>query len=231
MSDVRDLTGKRYGRLTVIGVKPDTPRGGRSRWLCRCECGREVIYSAYALESGKVASCGCLRRERDALAAEGYSTALIGKAFGRLTVVDNVAPGRWLCRCACGRETISTTKSLNAGKATSCGCYRAEVSKASIGQTKDALGQVDGTTVSYLISIMKKNRAAAEKGDRVIGISRLAEKAGYVYQVAIAFQDKDYYLGRYRSYDAAVQVRLEAEEKLWLPMIRKWESEQEGTQT
>jgi hypothetical protein len=35
-----DLTGHRYGRLTVLRAAPR--RGGRTAWWCRCACDREV---------------------------------------------------------------------------------------------------------------------------------------------------------------------------------------------
>lgn len=55
---IKDLSGKRFGKLKVIkclGVK-----NHRSQWLCKCDCGREIIVSSSSLTSGKVKSCGCL---------------------------------------------------------------------------------------------------------------------------------------------------------------------------
>ena len=51
-----DLTGQRYGSLTVIS--PAENVGGRTAWLCRCDCGRETVVRAGNLTSGKVACCG-----------------------------------------------------------------------------------------------------------------------------------------------------------------------------
>jgi hypothetical protein len=36
-----DLTGKRFGRLTVVGIYDRTPNGC-IRWRCRCDCGNEI---------------------------------------------------------------------------------------------------------------------------------------------------------------------------------------------
>lgn len=57
-----DLTGKKFGRLTVI------EEAGRSKqkavkWRCKCECGNETIVVSFSLRSGDTKSCGCLRRE------------------------------------------------------------------------------------------------------------------------------------------------------------------------
>ena len=51
-----DLTGQRYGKLTVLG--PAENIGQRTAWLCRCECGREIVAKTVHLRSGHVKSCG-----------------------------------------------------------------------------------------------------------------------------------------------------------------------------
>lgn len=58
MNKVRDLTGRKFGRLTVIKYA-DSNNQGR-RWLCKCDCGKEKIIHAKNLRRG-VRSCGCLR--------------------------------------------------------------------------------------------------------------------------------------------------------------------------
>jgi len=67
MAALKDMTGERYGLLTVV------KRAGRSQnpnwekrlttWLCRCDCGGEKIASRPALLGGYTRSCGCLRRK------------------------------------------------------------------------------------------------------------------------------------------------------------------------
>ncbi len=52
---------------------------------------------------------------------------LIGKRFGRLTVVERVADGRWLCACDCGGQNIVRKKHLLHGKIRSCGCLKSEL--------------------------------------------------------------------------------------------------------
>ena len=58
-----DLTGKRYGNLTVISKS--APINGRSNWLCKCDCGNETIVRTSNLESGHTKSCGCYKRMRE----------------------------------------------------------------------------------------------------------------------------------------------------------------------
>ena len=55
-----DLTGQKYGRLTVIEKSEThvTPKGRNVyMWRCVCDCGKESIVSTSALRSGQ----SCLR--------------------------------------------------------------------------------------------------------------------------------------------------------------------------
>ncbi len=65
----KDLTGKEFGRLTVICRADDQPngRGGfRAMWRCKCGCdkGTITIVRGAHLTSGTIQSCGCLKMER-----------------------------------------------------------------------------------------------------------------------------------------------------------------------
>ena len=69
-----DLTGQRFGRLTVLGLATPNGKPGR-RWLCRCDCGNENTPLTYSLKSGTSKSCGCLARERASKSRERPWTA------------------------------------------------------------------------------------------------------------------------------------------------------------
>lgn len=66
MGKLIDLTGQRFGRLTVL------ERCGTQRyetaveplWRCRCDCGREAVVIGSSIRHGKTRSCGCLRGKR-----------------------------------------------------------------------------------------------------------------------------------------------------------------------
>lgn len=60
-----DITGNKYGRLTV--VCENGKRGKNVLWLCRCDCGREINAIAYNLKNGHTQSCGCLQKEARSL--------------------------------------------------------------------------------------------------------------------------------------------------------------------
>lgn len=60
-----DLTGEKYGRLTVTGKYGKNPRG-ITLWSCKCDCGKEKIVRSDHLREGRVVSCGCFGRENTA---------------------------------------------------------------------------------------------------------------------------------------------------------------------
>ena len=111
-----DLTGKVFGKLTVI--QPERI----SSYLCRCSCGREGIYSAGDLLSGRRRSCGC--------GPKGSKPVNIdGQRFGKLVVLRrnqeaSTAVGHLIfdCRCDCGNEITVYGRELRSGRKTSCGC-------------------------------------------------------------------------------------------------------------
>jgi hypothetical protein len=57
--DFLDLTGRTFGRLTVLKYVGKN-NWGQSRWLCRCTCDKEIIVAGTKLLSCCTKSCGCL---------------------------------------------------------------------------------------------------------------------------------------------------------------------------
>lgn len=120
-----DLTGERYGKLTVVR-EADKIIGKHRRWVCECDCGNVVSVLQCNLGSNKVNSCGCLR----VAAAAERRHDLTGKTFDRLTVIEEAlrvhGRRRWRCKCKCGKVTIVEQNNLTSGHTTSCGCFRKE---------------------------------------------------------------------------------------------------------
>lgn len=57
-----DLTGQRFGRLTVVD-RAENDKRNQAKWHCRCDCGTDVVVYSYNLRNGNSKSCGCLNRE------------------------------------------------------------------------------------------------------------------------------------------------------------------------
>lgn len=67
----KDLTGQKFGRLTVISLsekiqrfRKNKPDGHFYKWLCQCECGQMVVVDQVHLKSGHTQSCGCFHKEK-----------------------------------------------------------------------------------------------------------------------------------------------------------------------
>ena len=52
-----DLTGQRFGKLTVLAPAENIRK--RTAWLCRCDCGQETVVTTARLRNGLRTSCGC----------------------------------------------------------------------------------------------------------------------------------------------------------------------------
>jgi len=66
-----DITGKQFGRWTVIGFSISKNR--KSYWLCRCSCGKEKVVYGGSLKRYLSQSCGCIQREKPANFQHGLS--------------------------------------------------------------------------------------------------------------------------------------------------------------
>lgn len=123
----QDLTGMRFGRLVVVKQMEDhVSAGGHHsiQWLCKCDCGNEVIRTSASLKRTKDSSktsCGCNAHPR---------LDLTGQTFGELTVIEPAGDcidlnkqrrSQWKCLCSCGRVTVVGTNSLRTGNTRSCG--------------------------------------------------------------------------------------------------------------
>jgi len=63
MPKKNDLTGQRFGRLTILQTT-GKDKHGNYLWLARCDCGNEATVISTAIKSGRTRSCGCLLLER-----------------------------------------------------------------------------------------------------------------------------------------------------------------------
>lgn len=195
ISRAEDLTGKRFGFLTVIEPAEPVSESGKAikKWKCKCDCEKETIVFAGALKRGDTKSCGCLQRKRE---------DLTGKRFGRLTAIrlDEERTNKdayWICRCDCGNETSVYAQSLKNGKTKSCGCIE-----------KEAL--VEGTKLN-VIQPNKKIRQNNKVGCTGVYFNKKTKK----YRATIGFKGQKFYLKEYETLEDAIAVRKEAEQKIW----------------
>jgi hypothetical protein len=110
-----DYSGMVFGEL--VAIQFDQRIDGKSYWICQCSCGKLKKLKIESVVTGHIKTCGH---------NFGKSRVKVGDAFGKLEVIKDL--GRigekhgFLCRCECGKETISTNSDLLGGRKSSCGC-------------------------------------------------------------------------------------------------------------
>lgn len=129
MGKFQDLTGKKFGRLTVI--ERDKARKG-TWWKCVCDCGAEKYAPSVRLTNGQTQSCGCFQKE---LAAERYTKNEVGKRYGKLVVLELIRRPKpdgngnsvyFRCKCDCGESAEVWGAHLRAGNIYQCSKCKAQ---------------------------------------------------------------------------------------------------------
>lgn len=142
MGKFKDLTGQKFGKLTVIEQCENI--GKNIVWKCTCSCdGKEVKVKSWNLLGGDTKSCGCLKKENGSKRRKD----LTGKKIGRWTVIKRAGvrgtqnKATYLCKCSCekGTEKIIIGETLVSGVSKSCGCYKSE--KTIENSRKDIIGK------------------------------------------------------------------------------------------
>lgn len=124
----KDITNQRFGRLVALKKTNKTTKEHYIIWECLCDCGSVCEVDLHSLEKGNTQSCGCLRKERAAVANSARRIDLLNNIFGKLTVIEDAGSHRglhcWKCKCECGAEVIVPTAYLRSGHKCSCGCLK-----------------------------------------------------------------------------------------------------------
>lgn len=187
-SNMQNLTGKRFGKLTAIQRIGDT-----DEWLCSCPCGEQVTVTEAKLMSGVCTNCGC---------SSSRAIDLTNKVFGYLTVLEPVQKRaqdgsiRWLCRCECGEYITVSSNKLRMGHTRSCGCKSFSMSNA-------AKTYIDGTCVEILFS--EKLRTNNTSGHT--GVARKRKK----WQAYMTYGGTMRSLGVFPTKEEAIEAREKAE--------------------
>jgi hypothetical protein len=118
MGSFIDLTGRKFGKLTVVEETSERKRGC-AIWLCKCECGVFKKKKSYDLLQEKTTSCGRGRCRSNFI-------DLTGNRIGKWTVGELQPEKRgrsfvWLCKCDCGTIRKVSGEMLRKGVSESCG--------------------------------------------------------------------------------------------------------------
>ena len=113
-----DIIGEKFGKWVALG-SPDYDKHKNKTMLCKCECGLVKQVRICHLTKGTSTQC------RFCAYAKRYSTPIIGKRFGKYTVLRDVGKNynsciMLQCRCDCGAMRIVQKTALTCGKSTRC---------------------------------------------------------------------------------------------------------------
>ena len=149
------------------------------------------------------------------------SKDLTGQRFGRLIVIKRVgiknSSQTWECKCDCGNTKIVSSKNLMYEFVKSCGCLREDFCKNEL-RKKYQEYRIEGTNVAFLKS--KKLNSNNKSGVRGVHKNKRGK-----WRAEIVFKKKYYHFGVYDNFEDAVKARKEAEERLFKPVIEKYENE------
>lgn len=207
-----DLTGQRFGRLTVIRDSGEK-KNGFVVWECQCDCGNIVNIPTGNL-GRSTKSCGCLRKKID----------LTGKKFGRLLVKEfhsridkkDYYEYYWNCICDCGNEIVVRHQNLTSKRrgTQSCGCLQIDTSEEKIKRINDKYHK-EGTDLSLITNKMIKSNTSGVKG-----VSWFSPKGKW--RATINFRRKAVHLGYFDNLEDAAKARKEAEEKYFNPILEEY---------
>lgn len=140
-----DLTGKKFGKLTVIG-RTD-PFKKKNVWFdVKCECGKIETRKSWSLTSGESKSCKTCALSKNALIIKP------GTRFGMLQILElshiHKRDGRYYkVKCDCGKEIVKKAWNLLNTGTSCCGCQK-ETGKKN--WKYKGCGLITGTNVSFL---------------------------------------------------------------------------------
>jgi hypothetical protein len=116
-----DITGQKFRMLEVIGPAGKRGRNLEQWWLCKCNCGENVVRRSSKLRNGEAKSCGCDRNfghnrifDREQAVRKATYDAWRASSLGRGISVDLSADDYWsiiVQPCSyCGRSGVSSAK-------------------------------------------------------------------------------------------------------------------------
>ena len=119
MSSFKNIEGQVFGELLVL--KRTNPIESKKTtcafWLCRCNCGKEVILTSDKVKRNRTCGCG-INKYR----------GLVGQRYNNVTIIGSVfeppRTNKIKCVCDCGKEFVCVASRVISGHMKSCGCEK-----------------------------------------------------------------------------------------------------------
>lgn len=135
MGKAIDITGQRFGKLTVVKKTDKRDSSKAIIWECLCDCGNKREVSGKKLRNGAITSCGCSHNRKGHSGRKAKDRT--GVKYGLLTVIETLKDrdesGEILCKCRCDCGNIITVQSKRLGiNKFSCGCLKQSIGESRI---------------------------------------------------------------------------------------------------
>lgn len=226
MSKFIDLTGQKFGRLTVIKQAKNN-KYNHTCWLCKCDCGKEVVAESNSLKNGRTKSCGCLRSEKLKLkrginyyeileTEETILLHIVSKKYGEkifkidLEDYDKVSTYHWGVRQY--RNNFYAFTHL--GNYKYIGLHRLVINAP---QDK-MVDHIDHCTLNNKKENLKICTNTENQHNRK-GLEGI-RKTKWGFQVVMSVDNKRKCFGTYKTFEEAKQVRINAE-KEYRPYVKE----------
>lgn len=216
-----DLTGQRFGRLTVLSrAEDDITASGKHwvKWLCQCDCGNTKSIRSKYLTSGRIQSCGCKRKDI------GYTK----KTKNQYKIYQTYA----VIQTSKNDEIIIDIDDINICKQHTWfihdGYPTAKINGKQVRLHKFLVNVMPGILVDHKNGNPLDNRrdnlrvclpcdnaknVKARDPDRISGVTY--NKSNDKWMVRISIDGKETFLGYYETQEEANKVRLSAEDKYY----------------
>ena len=223
-----DLTGKVFGRLTVIKQAEDyvNPNGTHyARWLCECDCEDKslIITMGTSLKNKITQSCGCLQKERASLASKKYNKYDLSGEYGvgyisnndefyfDLEDYDKIKNHCWLKNKDGYIITNNKNKKLRSLHRIVMGVSDDFVVDHIHGEGSRHDNRKSNLRIATKQENNRNRKLCSTNTSGVTGVT--FDKSRNKWCAQIVVNNKNIHLGRFNNFEDAVKARKEAEEK------------------
>lgn len=228
MGKFNDLTGQKFGRLTVIKRTEDviTEKGNRfTQWLCSCDCGNDnviVFGSALTRKKRPTLSCGCLQRDKaSGITPNDYEFSNDGYVIGYTSNTnkqfifdvndyEKVSKYHWY------EESNGYIRSSGKRKEDKTSIHRLVMNAPN----NMCIDHINHNTFDNRKSNLRIATASQNAMNHILGVANTSGTTGVVWvksrnnwKAEIKLNGKTIYLGSFDKFDDAEKTRKEAEEK------------------
>lgn len=217
MPPLKDLTGQKFGRLTVLERAEYDGKNKVIRYKCVCECGEERVVFRNSLATGQTQSCGCLNRDISReRATHGYTRN--GKKTKEYLAINNI-----IARCTNPKNPMY--KHYGGRGITVCDRWRNQPGtfvedmgyrpsdKHSI-ERIDVNGNYEPSNCKWATAT-EQSRNQRPSCNNTTGVRGVSVHPNGKYRAGIHINRKRIHLGYFFTLEEATKARVEAEEKYW----------------